>query len=158
VASTPSGGTHHLVAPLGVRKAKPLAGIDVQAGDPDGKGRGFVWIAPTVKNSKVTGEPGTYSWTKPPDFAEITNDAPSDDSGVALAELVESSRGHGSPTGTGGYGIGAEVDIFADELDGGNTFLCGVPTVVIPQGKRESWTFAYANWLRSNDLPRARAL
>ena len=32
-------------------------GIDYQGGDDDGRGRGFVFIAPTVRPSKVTGEP-----------------------------------------------------------------------------------------------------
>lgn len=62
-AVTPSGGVHLFIASLGERSANALfPGIDVKAGDRDGKGRGFVFIAPTVKVSKVTGLPGKYQW------------------------------------------------------------------------------------------------
>jgi len=67
-ASTPSGGSHHLIASLGERKKVDyLPGVDIQAGDPDGKGRGFVFLEPTVKLSKVTGKPAVYRWTTAPE-------------------------------------------------------------------------------------------
>lgn len=63
MASTASGGAHLFVASLGVRSINALyTGVDVKAGDTEGKGRGFVFIAPTVKPSKVTGQPGHYEW------------------------------------------------------------------------------------------------
>lgn len=52
-AATPSGGVHLFTAPHGVRKTK-RGGLDLQAGDAEGQGRGFVWIAPTVRRSKVS--------------------------------------------------------------------------------------------------------
>jgi hypothetical protein len=57
---TPSGGKHLYIATLGIRKCKPLPGIDLQAGDADGEGRGFVFLPPTVRPSKVTGERRAY--------------------------------------------------------------------------------------------------
>jgi hypothetical protein len=63
VADTPSGGTHEFVASLGVASLDGLMpGLDVKAGLPDGKGRGFAFIAPTVKAHKVTGALSAYRW------------------------------------------------------------------------------------------------
>lgn len=60
---TPSGGEHYFVAPLRVASRDGvLPGVDVKAGLPDGSGRGFAFIAPTVRMSKVTGQPTEYSW------------------------------------------------------------------------------------------------
>lgn len=84
IAETPSGGTHHLIAPLGVAKTSPAAGVDLQAGAPDGTGRGFVYIAPTVRRSKVTGAPRAYRWTVVPDLS----DTDGDDTGEALRSLA----------------------------------------------------------------------
>src|SRR3954469_5370095 len=53
-AATPSGGTHTIIQPLGVGKGEVVPGVDLQGGRPDG-GRGFVFIAPTVRASKVDG-------------------------------------------------------------------------------------------------------
>ena len=53
-ATTPSGGTHELVATMGVRsRDKVCPGIDVKAGAPDGTGRGCLFIAPTRRRSKA---------------------------------------------------------------------------------------------------------
>lgn len=90
VASTPSGGAHHFVASLGVAKTTGvLPGVDIQAGAPDGTGRGFAFLAPTVRRSKVTGEPAPYAWTEPLDVAGA---AAGDDTGAALAAMVCSAR------------------------------------------------------------------
>lgn len=63
MASTASGGLHLFVASLGVASRNALfTGVDIKAGDASGKGRGFVFIAPTVKASKVTGQPVPYTW------------------------------------------------------------------------------------------------
>lgn len=60
---TPSGGEHAWVWTLGLRKQQSVVtGIDYQAGAPDGSGRGFVFIPPTVRPSKITGEPHPYVW------------------------------------------------------------------------------------------------
>lgn len=89
--TTPSGGTHDLIATLGVPKARPFPGIDVQAGDADGEGRGFVFLAPTERPSKVTGEMGTYTWVVAPDVAVLAL-VGGDDSGTALAQIIRSER------------------------------------------------------------------
>jgi hypothetical protein len=65
---TPSGGRHLMIAPLGERKGELLPGIDYQGGAPDGQGRGFVWIAPTVKRAKDgSDERRPYRWLQEPD-------------------------------------------------------------------------------------------
>jgi hypothetical protein len=92
VAVTPSEGWHGFVRTLGVRsRDKVLPGIDVKAGDPDGKGRGFAFIAPTVRKSKTTGEPVAYRWVRPPDLDALA--AADDHTGERLAALVRAAHG-----------------------------------------------------------------
>lgn len=92
VARTPSGGRHHLVATLGVRSFDGLfQGIDFKAGDAEGRGRGFVFIAPTVRKSKTTGEPTPYEWIEPPDI-EALYLLGGDDTGTGLRGLIEGKR------------------------------------------------------------------
>lgn len=75
--STPSGGTHHIISRTGERKETGfLPGVDFQAGadEPDesgSHGRAFVWLAPTVGVSKVTGELVPYRWVSPPDLEAL---------------------------------------------------------------------------------------
>ena len=91
-SATPSGGVHSFIRSLGVRKRTNLfPGVDIQAGDPGGKGRGFVFIAPTVRLSKVTGELAAYRWVRLPDL-EALAEAAADQGGEALAELVRASQ------------------------------------------------------------------
>lgn len=69
VAFTPSAGEHHLIGRTGLRKGKPAIGVDLQAGDDHGEGRGFVYIAPTVRVSKFgpnEGQPVAYQWDVEP--------------------------------------------------------------------------------------------
>lgn len=72
--SSPSGGTHYIISRTGERKETGfLPGIDFQAGSdtPDesgSHGRAFVWLAPTVGRSKVTGELVPYRWVDQPDL------------------------------------------------------------------------------------------
>lgn len=70
VARTPSGGQHLFVAPTGFRTDhKHLGpGIDLQAGNADGVGRGFVFIKPTIRTNKETGEVCTYKFEMPIDW------------------------------------------------------------------------------------------
>jgi hypothetical protein len=102
LASTPSGGTHELVAPLGVgSRDRLLPGLDVKGSKPDGSSRGFLWIAPTIKLSKTTGEPAPYRWIVEPMIGELD---PADDSGVAIAELIrETQRGSDDRPEVQGY-------------------------------------------------------
>lgn len=88
---TPSGGTHDLIAPLGVRSRDGVAaGVDVKAGL-DGKGIGFLFLAPTEKMSKTTGEIGQYEWVEPPVLDTLVL-VGGDESGRRLAELVDKGR------------------------------------------------------------------
>jgi hypothetical protein len=60
---TPSGGVHYLIGSLGMRSVDGvIPGVDVKAGDKAGQGRGFIFIAPTIRTSKETGQPATYEW------------------------------------------------------------------------------------------------
>lgn len=70
--ATPSAGSHHLIARTHLAKGKPAPGIDLQAGADDGSGRGFVFLAPTVRPSKYgpdEGHPVAYTWETPPERA-----------------------------------------------------------------------------------------
>jgi hypothetical protein len=89
-ASTPSGGRHLFVLGLGTGSHDNIVpGVDVKGGRQDGTGRGFAWIAPTVRISKVTGQPCSYSWSMPPS-ADLIGEcaAAGDGNGERLAELV----------------------------------------------------------------------
>lgn len=90
IADTPSGGQHYFVAPLGVgSRDGVLPGLDVKSGRSDGSGRGFVFLAPTVRRSKVTGADAAYrwAWQRPPG----PNDQ-EDVSGEALRRKIEALR------------------------------------------------------------------
>jgi len=90
-AATPSGGEHDFVRSMGVRSRDGvLPGIDVKAGDPEGQGRGFMFIAPTIRVSKTTGERVAYRWIKPPDLSRLHV---ADGSGEQLAALVRQANG-----------------------------------------------------------------
>lgn len=67
-AETPSGGRHHFIKTLGVPSldGKVSPGIDVKSGTLEGEGRGFAFIAPTVRASKVDGLPREYRWVLGP--------------------------------------------------------------------------------------------
>jgi hypothetical protein len=88
-ASTPSGGRHHFIKSLGIGSHDGfLPGIDLKAGTDDGHDHGFAFIAPTVRKSKVTGEPQPYVWTRID--IDAFNSYDSDASGYVLRELIES--------------------------------------------------------------------
>lgn len=64
IAETPSGGHHFFVRTLGVPSRDGIyPGVDLKSGVPDGSGRGFAFIAPTVRRSKVDGLERPYTWT-----------------------------------------------------------------------------------------------
>lgn len=78
LARTPSNGEHHLIGRTGLRKGKPAKGVDLQAGDGHGEGRGFVYIAPTVRVSKYgpcEGQEVEYRWSVEPTGAPAPGDA-----------------------------------------------------------------------------------
>lgn len=86
MAETPSGGTHFFVRSLGVPSLDGVfPGVDLKSGAVDGSGRGLAFLAPTVRRSKVNGEPRAYRWvgsTDVPKFSRV------DPSGDALRERV----------------------------------------------------------------------
>jgi hypothetical protein len=90
---TASGGFHELIAPLGIRKVINFRpGLDLLSGDSRGKGRGFVFLAPTVrpsKDSKNLGELVAYGWELIPDAKPPL----SDKSGDKLRQLALNSGG-----------------------------------------------------------------
>jgi hypothetical protein len=61
VAGTPSGGSHHLIAPLGERSLDALRpGLDVKTGR-NGDGHGFIFIAPTIRRTRSLAYSATTS-------------------------------------------------------------------------------------------------
>lgn len=89
IASTPSAGEHHLLGRTYLAKTtKAGKGLDLQAGAKNGEGRGFVYIAPTVRPSKYgehKGEMVAYRWISPP---SLKNGGMSLDTDPGLAALV----------------------------------------------------------------------
>lgn len=83
-ARTPSAGCHLFIARTHLAKtSKAAKGVDLQAGQDDGGGRGFVFIAPTVRTSRFGPDEGTdvaYRWVTEPQ-------APASVDEVALANL-----------------------------------------------------------------------
>lgn len=93
-ASTPSGGQHAFIASLHVGSRDGiLPGVDVKGGRPDGQGRGFAFIAPTVRASKVDGSRKAYTWLSAPDPYHVSQMVRADSSGAALAALIDRGRG-----------------------------------------------------------------
>lgn len=100
--ATPSAGSHHLIARTHLAKGKPAKGIDLQAGADDGTGRGFIFLAPTVRPSKYgpdEGKPVAYTWEVLPDVPggpetlKISDTMPTYDQGLErLIELCEIKR------------------------------------------------------------------
>jgi hypothetical protein len=76
LAATPSGGEHYFVAPIGVESRDGVyPGVDLKSGNGDRSGRGFAFIAPTVKPSKVDGQPRAYEWIVRPVAGSICDTA-----------------------------------------------------------------------------------
>jgi hypothetical protein len=87
-ACTCSGGWHFWIAPLGIGSHDNFRpGLDLKGGRPDGTGRGFLFIPPTVRRSKTDGLLRPYAWHTVP--REVPD---SDQSGAALAALILASR------------------------------------------------------------------
>lgn len=89
VQSTPSGGYHYVISPLKERETNAfMPGLDYQGGLPDGKGRAFIWIAPTVKRAKVAPYADVaYSWLQKPDL-DYLQEFESDDSIEGLRDRI----------------------------------------------------------------------
>lgn len=89
LADTPSGGGHLWITSLGLGKVTNLLpGIDLQAGAPDGTGRGFVFLPPTVRRSKADGVLKPYRWAALPDLDRWWALRGGDRSGDGLRRLI----------------------------------------------------------------------
>lgn len=140
---TPSGGTHDLVAPLGVGSRDGIRpGLDVKGGAADGSGRGFLFLAPTERVSKVTGEVVAYRWTVEPDLAPLL-DGDDDDTGLSLAEMVEAAKRRPEPAAPDPFNAPAEVA--AKHLG------------PVRDGERHAALVSFAGYLRDHGLPLAVA-
>lgn len=103
VALTPSGGVHSFVASMGVGSRDAVFdGVDVKGGMPDGSSRGFAFLAPTVRPSKVTGEPAAYRWAQTPELERLAAEGPGDTSGAGLAERVRALKADSGVSKVGG--------------------------------------------------------
>lgn len=87
-AATPSGGDHYFVATLNERSITGLmSGLDIKAGNSNGEGRGFAFIAPTVKRSKVNHALVPYVWETPPELDQLAL-VGGDNTGARLIEQI----------------------------------------------------------------------
>ena len=101
-ALTPSGGMHSFIRSVGAGSHDNVyPGIDIKGGFPDGTSRGFAYLAPTVRPSKITGEPVAYRWIHWPQLSTLGQP---DTSGAALATRITEIRARtgGQHGATGG--------------------------------------------------------
>jgi bifunctional DNA primase/polymerase-like protein len=118
-ALTPSAGEHLLMGRTYLAKTtKAGKGLDLQCGDRHGEGRGFVYIAPTVRPSKYgehKGEMVAYRWrmapTSKPDQA-----AERDEGLLALVAHVQTLQAPRRPVVVQGSAAVVDDD---DPFDGG---------------------------------------
>lgn len=95
---TPSGGQHFLIDRTGLGSHNGIMpGLDIKGGKPDGSGRGFIFIPPTMRPSKVTGEVAAYRAAVP----------------------LRKMNGHGNIGALRDY-LAALLESSPDELVGGN--------------------------------------
>lgn len=92
-SETPSDGDHYLIQRTHLAKtSKAARGVDLQAGQDDGSGRGYIYIAPTVRLSKYgpnEGQRVAYEWITEPRRAPKL-----EDSGLEnLIVVVNANRG-----------------------------------------------------------------
>lgn len=132
VQTTPSGGFHHLISATGERKCTGfMPGLDLQSGGPADErgthGRGYVWIAPTVRPSKAAdtlGELRQYRWIRPPDLEALAEFASGADSSIeGIVARVHAKRAPREPTEVRRQEHGPDVfDAVSDRLfgDGAN--------------------------------------
>lgn len=118
-AATPSGGVHEVIQPLGVGKGEVAPGVDLQGGRRDGGGRGFVFIAPTVRASKVDGIARPYRWLTEPDIPRLIAWR-GESSGVKLGALLPERKSKPKPAERNEfYGEETHTTISADRTIAG---------------------------------------
>ncbi len=146
-ASTTSGGEHLFVRSMGVGSRDDLLpGLDLKGGLPNGEGRGFAFLAPTERASKVTGEIRPYVWTQPPPASLDAYPRHSPEA-LALARRVRVARGE-LPAPTAGS---------APPPDAAGTYAAASTprnehTGPIPEGTRHAELVSYAGYLRSRGV------
>lgn len=102
IAFTPSGGIHGFHRSTGAgSRDNVFPGIDIKSGLADGSGRGFAFLAPTVRASKVTGEPAAYTWAQAPDLERLANSA-DDRTGEKLAARIRAMKSGSGVKSVGG--------------------------------------------------------
>jgi hypothetical protein len=123
LARTPSAGEHYLIGRTHLAKCKPAKGIDLQAGDDHGEGRGFIFIAPTVRVSRFgqyAGEPVEYRWeVEPTGHPDILEADP------GLAALIDLCKAQQAPRRTIHVATSADApDLSEDDwfVSAGNTW------------------------------------
>lgn len=98
VVNTPGGGTHEYIWRTHVAKGVLAPGIDLQAGDDRGEGRGFLYLPPTervAKGGPRSGEVVPYTWDTPIDVDYLTEWGPEgDDSTERVRNLMLTARAH----------------------------------------------------------------
>lgn len=144
LVATPSGGIHAYVAGLGVGKTK-RDGIDLQAGAPDGSGRGFVFLPGTQRVSKADGvvRPYLLAVDRLEEFAETIDD----ESGDAFRAWITAGQKR-TEIGT------VATDSF--DLGPGPDPLLEVGAK-IPTGAHQETLFRYACSLRARGVREAEA-
>ncbi len=148
-ATTPSGGRHEFIAPLGVGSRDGFApGLDHKGGRHGvpvlDAGRGFAFIAPTVKPSKVTAELVPYVWDQVPDFDLIAEGLEPDAAALDLAELIRQAKA-------------TKTARPADPSAPAESYLDPKHSGPIPDGQRHAALIAYAGKLRGRGLSLAEA-
>lgn len=96
VQATPSGGRHHVIGATGLAECNGfMPGLDLQSGKADGQGRGYAWIAPTIKRSKNPADAGalrTYTWIEPPDLEALAAAVAAEKAGTSSALRLDGLR------------------------------------------------------------------
>lgn len=120
ITGTPGGGEHYWIAATGLPKAKLAQGWDLQAGAPDGTGRGFVFI------------PGTsgYGWLDTPRWARQ-----GDDTARGLrAHLAAAKPSSGAPVPAHGQGEPIPPGAHQDTL---YRYACSLRARAVPDREAE---------------------
>lgn len=95
IVGTPSTGTHEYIGRTHLGKGVPGPGLDLQAGDDKGEGRGFLYLPPTVRPAKFgpqLGQPVAYEWQVEPVRAPEPEEDGMDHGLHALVEYVVAAK------------------------------------------------------------------
>jgi hypothetical protein len=94
--NTPGGGTHEYIHRTRVAKAVLAAGVDLQAGEDNGEGRGFVYLPPTERKAKGgphDGQVVAYTWAEDLDVDYLTDWSEEGDGTTEhISYLVQNAR------------------------------------------------------------------